>query len=96
MPELNYILDAEDKIWRNKPYSEIKSFLGNVECYVKKHKGKEYQVEIHTKIGSNDDEIIVMVECSKNSFLGSFVGRCYYFAKLKDGLIREIDGDEAF
>jgi hypothetical protein len=96
MTDLDEILEMEEVRWRKMSFTEIVPNLDDVTCYDMKHKGAEYQFEIHTKKGQSNDEIIIMVECSKKSFLGSFFGRCRYFAKAKDESIREIDGDEAF
>lgn len=93
---MDKVLSAEEKVWREKSFSEIKSILGKAECYRTEYEGVGYQFEVHTKDNSAPDEIIVLVECSKDSILGSFTGRCRYFAKRKDDSIREIEGDEAF
>ena len=64
--------------------------------YEVEHAGKKYQFEIHSQRGQSPDEIIVMVECSKGSFLGSFFGRARYFAVSSISGPREIEADEAF
>ena len=96
MTDLDDALKIEEKEWREMPYPEIESIIGDVKCYIKNHNGKSFQFEIHTKTGKAQNEIIVMVECSKNSFFGSFFGKTRYFAKSINGNIREIEGDEPF
>jgi hypothetical protein len=76
MKKMDEALSAEEKVWRQKTFSEIKTILGKVECYRTEYEGVGYQFEIHTKDNTDPGEIIVMVECSKDSFLGSFTGRC--------------------
>jgi hypothetical protein len=97
MKLIDEILLIEDQNWRAKPYRELEKLLENVSCYSIEHKNALFQFEVHSKRSSkNRDEIIIRVECSRNSLVGSFFGKARYFAKSLHMGIREIDNDEAF
>jgi hypothetical protein len=95
MSKLNDILKQEEAKWRNEPYDRLEKLLLDVYLYEVESENKKFTFEIHTK-KNEAEEIIVMVECSKKSFFGSFWGKAKYFAKSSKNQIREIEGDEAF
>ena len=90
------ILELEDARWRKESYGSLLETLNDVICYKKEHKGKGFLFEIHTKRSEKADEVIVILECSRDSFLGRFFGKCRFFAKDRNNGVREIEGEEAF
>ncbi|MHC1726615.1 MAG: YgcG family protein [Syntrophobacteraceae bacterium] len=96
MKAIEEVLLAEEAKWRGKTYEEIESILETVQCYEIIRRDIAYQIEVHSRKGTRDNEIIVMVECSKTSFLGILSGRATYFVISKDSSVREVEEDEAF
>jgi hypothetical protein len=96
MKPIEEVLATEEAKWRAKPYGEIETNLGAVQSYKIVHGDVSYQIEIHSRKGKKQNEIIVMVEVSKNTLLGSFFGRAKYFVISKESGVREIENDEAF
>ena len=97
MKLMTEVLANEEAKWRAKSYEEIAGILGAVKCYQLRRSDSNYEVEVHTKQGTKNDEIVVMVECSpEKKVLGTFVGQAKYFVISKTSGVRDILQDEAF
>ncbi len=55
-----------------------------------------YEIEVHSRRGTREDEIVVMVECSSKRLMGTFSGQAKYFVISKTSGVRDIERDEAF
>lgn len=93
MSILDKILSQTTAGYKEKPYKELKSLIGKVQCFDQSYSNKSFGFEIHVVAGNND-EIKVMVECSRNLFFFSFFSRHRYFKVNIDGRVTDIEGDE--
>lgn len=96
MKEIDKVLKREEIEWRKASYQKYVDMNANVHFYTSEHNGIKYEIEIHTKKSDTSDEIIVMVEVSKKSFLGLSVGKAKYFAIDSENSVRDATPDEAF
>ena len=96
MTKLDEIVKIEELKWREKTYDELSQRVDEVICYFTEYENEKFQFEIHKKENSSKNEIVIMVEGSKDSFPGNFFGKARYFVKTKDNMTRDIEEDEAF
>ena len=96
MKELDKILLLEEDRWRQEPYHKYLEMSNGGYYYEIKHNSKKYEIEIHTKKSDQNDEIIVMVEVSKQTKIGIFTGKAKYFAINRQNTTRDATPDEAF
>jgi hypothetical protein len=88
---IDALLISEEAIWRAKSYEEIEAILDDVQYYEIVRDKVNCEIEVHTKKGKKQNEIIVMIECSRLSF-----GKAKYFVCSKESGVRDIESDEAF
>lgn len=93
MRELEEVLHSKTVEYKHKSYVELRRIVDNVELFETIHKNRSYNFEIHAIFG-NENEIKVMVECSRNILLLNFIGKAEYFAITPDGKVRDIEGEE--
>jgi len=91
MEPIDELLIIEEAKYRAKSYKEIEGILEEVQCYEIVKDNVTYGIEVHTKKGKRQNEIIVMVECSK-----SICGKAKYFVNSEQLGVRDIERDEAF
>ena len=97
MKPIDEVLATEEAKWRAKSFTEIADILGVVQCYPRRFGDTDYELEVHSKRGTKEDEIVVMVECStKGRLMGTFSGQAKYFVISKTSGVRDIERDEAF
>lgn len=95
--KIDAVIDEEDRKWRSKSFEELQSLKGEDQLYFVQQGTSRFQFEVSTKQGKSPDEIIVTIECSKDTLLGRFFfGRATFFARGRSTGIREIEGDEAW
>ncbi len=91
MKPIDDLLIIEEAKWRAKSYKEIESILDDVQYYEIIRDNVTYGIEVHAKIGKGQNEIVVMVECSR-----SILGKAKYFVSSEESGVRDIESDEAF
>lgn len=95
--KIDDVIAEEDRKWRLKSFDELQALRSEPHVYFVEHGPSKYQVEVFTKTGKTENEIIVTIECSKDSLLGPmFFGRATFFARGRETGIREIEGNEAW
>lgn len=93
MTELQEILNITTEKYKKKTYSELEKILTEVQCFNEKHKRKEYNFEIQVIKGKNQ-ELKVMVQCSRNLFFISMFSKHRYFSITPEGEVNNLDGGE--
>ncbi len=90
MSLLKEILEIKTEEFKNKSYDELSTFIDKTGHFKIMHKGKSFVFEIHAY--KKDEELRIMVECSKEIFFFGHFGRAKYFSINKSGELKDIEG----
>jgi hypothetical protein len=93
MTVLDEMLLKKAEEYKLKSYSELKDIVGEVQCFADKYKGKSFIFEVHAVLG-NENEIKVMIECSRNIFPLNFFGKHRCFAVNLENEKKDIKEEE--
>jgi hypothetical protein len=90
MSLLKEILEIKTEEFKNKSYDELSVFVNKTGYFKIIHMGKSFVLEIHAY--KNDDELRIMIECSRSIFSIGHFGRAKYFSINKSGEVKNIEG----